>query len=156
VRVLAAIAAALSLPQHGSLVPGSSLGGIRLGMTAAQVERAWGRGYGVCRGCPRTTWYFTYRKFAPQGAGVELDHGRVVAVFTLWSPPGWHTTKSLTIGDPTAQITLAYGPLRRIACTNYSALVLPGRKALTAFYVVGETLWGFGLVRLAASACLSR
>src|SRR2546429_139128 len=81
--------------------------GVRLGMTAAQVERAWGTVHGVCRGCARTTWYFTYKRFDPRGAGVELVHGRVVAIFTLWSPSGWQTAdRRLAIGDETGRITL--------------------------------------------------
>jgi hypothetical protein len=156
VRTLAALAAAAVLPQHGVFVPGRSLGGLRLGMTAAQVTGSWGAGYGVCRGCLRPTWYFTYRKFAPQGAGVELLRGRVVAIFTLWSPPGWRTPEGLTIGDETARITQVYGPLQSVACHDYTALVRPGPGAVSVFYVVEGRLWGFGLVATDVSACRSR
>ena len=55
--------AAAALPRHGTLVPGRSLGGIRLGEPAAQVRAALGSKFGVCRGCATTTWYFTYRTF---------------------------------------------------------------------------------------------
>jgi hypothetical protein len=154
-RLLAALAAAL-LPHAGTFVPGQSLGGVRLGMTGARVERLWGRDHGVCRGCPRTTWYFTYKPFDPVGAAVELVRGRVAAVYTLWSPPGWRTTRGLAIGDDTTRITLVYGPLASQPCTNYIALILPAERATSAFYVVDGRLWGFGLVDPRRSACLSR
>jgi len=154
VRALAAIALALALPHHGTFAPGRNLGGVGLDMSGAQVERVWGRRHGVCRGCARTTWYFTYRQFDPHGAGVELERGRVVAVFTLWSPAGWQTVdRRLAIGDDTGQITLVEGPLRSVACKNYAALVLPSRGAVSAFYVVEGRLWGFGLTKRGAPVC---
>src|SRR5436190_15514455 len=154
-RLLAVLAAAL-LPQSGTFVPGMSLGGVRLGMTGAQVERLWGRDHGVCRGCARTTWYFTYRRFDPKGVEVQLERGRVAAVATLWSPDGWRTTRGLRLGDETVKITFFYGPLTSVACPRYTALVLPGPHGTSAFYVVEGRLWGFGLLGSTRSACLSR
>jgi hypothetical protein len=154
-RLLAVLAATL-LPQAGTFVPGQSLGGVRLGMKPAQVERLWGRDHGVCRSCTRPTWYYTYKAFDPKGAEVQFERGRVVAVATLWSPPGWRTTRGLELGDETGRITLVYGPMRSLACHGYAALVLPGRRATSAFYVVEGRLWGFGLVGPTRSACLSR
>jgi hypothetical protein len=161
VRIVAATALALALaasaaaalPARGTFVPGQSLGGLRLGMTGAQVERVWGRSHGVCRGCANTTWYFTYKRYAPQGAGVELARDRVVALFTLWSPPGWTTTSGLAVGDASSTITSVYGPLESVACANYAALVRPGPGAVSAFYVVGGRLWGFGLARPGIPSC---
>jgi hypothetical protein len=148
----AATTAAAAPPRAGVLDPGRSLGGLRLGATPAQVRAAWGSAYGVCRGCRVRTWYFTYERFKPQGAGVEFRGGRVSALFTLWSPPGWRTTKGLRIGDPVARVTLLYGPLTRTECGAYYALTLPGRGT-TAFYVVGEKVWGLGLIRPGRSPC---
>jgi hypothetical protein len=153
VRLAAVLAAALVLaapaaaapPGAGVLVPGASLGGVRLGATKAEVERLWGRAYGVCRGCPAETWYFNYYAFRPRGAGVELRDGRVAAVFTLYQPAGWRTTKGLVLGDPAARITSLYGALVRHECGGYSALALPGRRARTVFYVLDDRLWAFGL-----------
>ena len=82
----------------GALVAGSSLGGVRLGEPAAQVRAALGGSYGVCSGCARPTWYFTYRPFAQPGLGVELTGGRVSAVYTLWQPSGWHGPQGLVLG----------------------------------------------------------
>jgi len=147
------LAAAVALPHDGVVDPGRSLGGLRLGATAAQVRTAWGGGFGRCRACTRPTWYFTYRRYAAQGAGVELRGGRVAALFTLWSPPGWHTREGLRIGDPSSRVGPLYGPLPRRACRGYYALVLRQRDAVTAFYVVDEKVWGFGLSRSRVPVC---
>ncbi len=50
----AASAAGAAPPREGILVPGQSLGGLRLGMTKQEVRGAWGttgnrRGFFVCR-----------------------------------------------------------------------------------------------------------
>ena len=101
--------AAAAPPGVGVLVPGRSLGGIELGAAKIEVERRWGRAYGVCRGCARETWYFNYYAFQPRGAGIEWRNDRAVAVFTIYQPLGWRTPKGLELGDPVQQIT---GPLR--------------------------------------------
>ena len=160
-RFAAAIAAALALaapvaaapPGAGVLVPGRSLGGIELGATKAEVERLWGRAYGVCRGCPAETWYFNYFAFQPRGAGVEFRRGSVAAVFTLYQPPGWRTTRGVALGDSVARVTTVYGALLRRDCGGYAALVLPGRGATTAFYVLDDRLWAFGLARTGLPLC---
>lgn len=154
-QMLAAAGAAfaMALPDAGTLVPGESLGGLRLGATAARVSAAWGPTHGVCRSCRRTTWYFTYRPFEPQGAGVELRRGRVSALFTLWQPAGWRTPDGLRLGDEASRVTALYGPLRRVRCGGYDALTLRRGRTLTAFYVLRDELWGFGLARAGARPC---
>ena len=160
-RLAAALAAALALateagaapPGAGVLVPGRSLGGIELGATKTEVERAWGRAYGVCRGCGRETWYFNYYAFQPRGAGVEWRGGRVVALFTIHQPLGWRTPKGLELDDPVSRVTGIYGPLKSTACGGYSVLALTGRRATTAFYVLGDRLWAFGLSRPDVALC---
>jgi hypothetical protein len=147
------LAAAFALPQAGVVEPGQSLGGVRLGERAGAVRTAWGGGFGRCRGCRFPTWYFTYRRYAPQGAGVELRNGRVASVFTLWSPPGWHTPAGLRIGDTSSRIGELYGPLARRQCRGYYAFVFPQRRVVTAYYVVDEKLWGFGLSRPSVAVC---
>jgi hypothetical protein len=148
-----AAAAAAAPPQRGLVVPGKSLGGVRLGATTAQVRAAWGADHGVCRGCAAPTWYFTYKAFAPEGAAAEFRRGRVSALFTLWQPVGWHTDRGLLIGDNEARITDVYGPLTKVTCTGYYALLLPHGTTTTFFYVVDGKLWGFGLSRSAARPC---
>lgn len=160
-RFAAAIAAALVLaaaaaaapPGAGVLVPGRSLGGIELGARKAEVERLWGRAYGVCRGCPAETWYFNYFAFQPRGAGVEFRGGRVAAVFTLYQPRGWRTTRGVALGDSAARVTAVYGALLRRDCGGYAALVLSGRGVTTAFYVLDDRLWAFGLARDGLPLC---
>jgi hypothetical protein len=149
---LLAVALALALPQSGVLVPGRSLGGIRLGMTQPQVEKAWGTNYGRCRNCTRTTWYFNYAKFHAQGAAVRFRRGRVDAVWTLWKPDGWHVG-GLALGAPAPAVTNRYGALVIIPCGTYDARVMTRRDVTTAFYVYGGKLWGFGLSRSGGSPC---
>jgi hypothetical protein len=147
------LAAAVTLPHNGLVDPGRSLGDLRLGATAAAVRSAWGGGFGRCHGCRRTTWYFTYRPYTAQGAGVELRGGRVAALFTLWSPSGWHTRQGLRIGDPSSRIGALYGPVARRDCRGYHAFVLRQGTTVTAFYVVDEKVWGFGLSRPQVPVC---
>jgi hypothetical protein len=161
VRLVAAIATALAFalpaaaapPGAGVLVPGRSLGGLGLGATKAEVEQRWGRAYGVCRNCTFETWYFNYFAFQPRGVSVEWRHGRVVGLFTIYQPLGWRTTKGLELNDPAARITGLYGPLKTFGCEGYSVLTLNRRNSVTAFYVLGDRLWAFGLSRPSVALC---
>jgi hypothetical protein len=148
-----AASAAAAPPDPGVLVPGRSLGGIELGATEAQVERRWGRAYGVCRGCATKTWYFNYFAFQPRGAGVELREGRVAGVFTIYQPLGWRTTRGLVLGDSAARVTAIYGALVRRECGDYAVLELSSRGATTAFYLLDDRLWAFGLFRSGLPLC---
>lgn len=145
--------AAAAPPRAGVLVPGRSLGGVALRSPVNAVLRAWGRSFGICRGCARPTWYFNFDAFQPQGAAVEFRDARVAAVFTLWSPPGWRTSRGIAIGAPVTEVTTAYGPLDRTDCRGYYALVLPQGSAVTTIYVVGDAVWGFGLSLPGIPAC---
>ena len=151
--VLAAPVAAAP-PRPGNFAPETHLGGVEIGMAKAQVTRLWGKKHGVCRDCTRPTWYFNYRPFEPQGLAVVFERGRVAHVFTVWRPNGWRTARGLTLGAPASEISKTYGPLDRRECTLYYALVRPGLRAQTAFYVFRDRLWGFGLTVPDASPCL--
>jgi hypothetical protein len=161
VRPAAVAAAALFLastasaapPRAGLVVPGKSVGGLSLGATRSEVRRAWGTEFGVCRDCRSTTWYFNYRRFEPQGAGVTFRRGRAVALFTLWSPPDWRTDRGLAIGDPAARVAGIYGPLLRTPCTTYYALTIPRRSSTTAIYVFDGQVWGFALLARGQRVC---
>jgi hypothetical protein len=154
VALILAAPAATGPPQAGLLVPGKSLGGLELGATKAQVERAWGRAYGRCTGgCRHETWYFNSFAFQPRGAGVEFRQGRVAAIFTLYEPPGWHTKRGLALGDPVARVTALYGALTRRECSDYTALLLTRARTVTAFYVLDDRLWAFGLSRAGLALC---
>src|SRR6266516_6317805 len=117
VRVLT-LALGLLLPNPGVLAPGKSLGGVRLGMTHAEVRAQWGGSFGRCRGCRQETWYFNYRAFHPQGAAVRFANDRVDAVWTLGEPTGWHTSDGLHLGVPAPQLNVRYGALVTITCGN--------------------------------------
>jgi hypothetical protein len=153
IALAAAGAAPAGPPPAGVVVPGRSLGGLRLGMTLEQVEAAWGRAYGRCRSCARPTLYFNLYAHRPEGAGVELRRGRVSAVFTLWAPGAWRTTRGVQIGDSVAEVTATYGPMRRTGCRGYYALTLASRTAVTAVYVTGSEVWGFGLLARGVPVC---
>jgi hypothetical protein len=161
VRLALALAAVLALaapaaaapPGSGLLVPGRSLGGVALGESKPSVEAKWGRAYGVCRGCPRETWYFNYYAFQPKGTAVEWRAGRVAGVFTLYQPLGWRTTKGLELDDHVSRIRGTHGPLPRTDCPGYAVYTLRGRNAVTAFYVLNDRLWAFGLQRPGLTLC---
>jgi len=147
-----AASAAGELPQRGALVPWENLGGVRLRMTPAQVKQAWGRTFGRCRGCARTTWYFNYAPFHAEGAAVQFRRGRVNGVWTLWKPPGWHVGP-LTLGAPSAAISAKWPTLLTIPCGSYEARILTKGSVMTVFYVYADELWGFGLSRPGGSPC---
>jgi hypothetical protein len=151
--VTPAVPASAALPPTGTLVPGRSLGGLRLGETATQVRSALGSSYGVCRGCPTRTWYFTYRPFDRHGLAVELEAGRVTGMYTVWKPDGWRTSRGLALGaSETALQTLA-GPLIPIVCSGYDARIRDDAGARTVYYVLRGRIWGFGLLRANANPC---
>jgi hypothetical protein len=145
--------AAAALPRQGTLVPGRSLGGIRLGQPAAGVRATLGTFYGVCRDCSATTWYFTYRAFDRVGLAVELTRGRVSAVYTLWRPGGWSAPRGLRLGAVDAQVTSLAGPVIPIACSGYDARVSDDARTRTVYYVIDQKLWGFGLMRAHRDPC---
>jgi hypothetical protein len=160
-----ALAAALTLavaattlaavPSAGDrvLVPGRSLGGLMLGGSEADVRAAWGNRFGRCRSCAQPTWYFNERPFEPKGLGVEFRRGRVTALFTLWQPDGWRSTRGVRLGDPEARVGQLEGPTIRVGCAGYAALTQADGDAVTAFYVVYGRVWGFGLVRAGVPVC---
>jgi hypothetical protein len=153
VRLAALAAALLALagtaaaapPRAGLVVPGQSLGGVALGAPMRTVAARWGRSFGICRGCRANTWYFTYARFKPEGAGVSFRNGRAAAIFTLWSPLGWRTPAGVAIGNDVTRVTTAYGALGRHDCDGYYTLTLTTAAGVTEFYVVGDRLWGFGI-----------
>jgi hypothetical protein len=152
--LLVVVPAAAEPPARGRFVPGQSLGGVRLGMTSADVTRVWGKRHGVCRSCPEKTWYFNYIPFTPQGTGVVFRQGRVVNAFTVWRPSGWRTPEGLVLGAPASDVSRVYGSLERRSCTGYYAFLQPGKRADNAFYVFRDRVWGFGLTLPDASPCL--
>jgi hypothetical protein len=153
--VVAALAspAVAAAPVQGVFVPGESLGGIRLGMTGADVRARWGFRYGVCRNCARTTWYFNLKPFQPQGGGVEFRGGRVARVFTVWRPLGWRTTDGIALGVRSDELPFVRSTEPR-SCDGYSAYAVRDGRATSIFYLFRGRLWGFALMRRGLSPCL--
>jgi hypothetical protein len=151
--LLAAAPAAAALPRSGTLVPGRSLAGVRIGESAAHVRATLGPKYGVCRACRTTTWYFTYRPFTRRGLAVELTRDRVSAVYTIWQPAGWRAQRGLVLGAVEAQVTTLAGPLVVLSCSGYDAFTKERNGVQTAYYILDGKLWGFGLLRASASPC---
>jgi hypothetical protein len=145
--------AATALPKAGVLVPGRSLGGIRLDESPRAVRAALGTFYGTCRGCPRQTWYFTYAPFDRHGLAVELTRGRVSGAYTLWQPAGWRAPHKLGFGSSVLAVHRLIGAARTVTCGGYEALVRDSAHARTAYYLFDGRLWGFGLFRRGASPC---
>lgn len=146
--------AASAPPEHGLFVPGVSLGGVELGMTKREVLRAWGPRHGVCRGCARETWYFNYRRFEPEGAGVVFRRHRVEHLFTLWQPDGWRTVDGLALGADEDEVGEGLVVLDERACRGYTAVLASGPSAVSAFYVYRGRVWGFGLIPPGRNPCL--
>ena len=145
--------AAAGLPSVGILVPGQSLGGIRLGESPHAVRAALGRRFGICNDCLRPTWYFTYKPFDAHGLAVEFVHRRVSAVYTLSQPAGWHATNGLHLGATPLQVHRRAGSLRTITCNGYDALVADTPSTRTAYDVFNGRLWAFGLFPAHWSPC---
>lgn len=152
VLVLAAPAPA-ALPKAGALVPGHSLGGVRLGESPRAVRASLGSFYGRCQGCPRRTWYFTYAPFDKHGLAIEFAGGRVSGVYTLWRPAGWHGPHRLGFGTSVLAVHKLTGASHTVPCHRYGTLVRDSARARTAYYLFDGRLWGFGLFRRGASPC---
>ena len=104
---------------------------------------------GAARSRPGTS---TTSPSSPAGAGVEWRKGRVVGLFTLYQPLGWRTPKGLELTTPTRGSPASTGRCGR-GCGGYSVLTLTRRNAVTAFYVLGDRLWAFGLSRPDVALC---
>jgi hypothetical protein len=148
-----ALAVLLALPPQGVLDAGKSLAGVRLGTPEAQVRRALGPRFGVCRGCPRRTLYFTYGAFNAVGVGAEFVRGRAVALYTLWSPSGWRTREGVQMGADELTVTSTYRNTFRTHCGHYDALELRRGRVSTVFWLRNGSLWAFGLQRPSLSLC---
>ena len=152
VLVLAAPAAA-GLPKAGTLVPGRSLGGVRLGESPRAVRAALGRFYGTCRVCRRRTWYFTYRPLDKHGLAVEFESGRVSGLYTLWRPRGWRAPHGLRFGATPLVVHQRAGTTRTVTCHGYDSLVHDSFGARSVYYLFAGRLWGFGLFRAGTNPC---
>jgi hypothetical protein len=151
--LVVASTAAAALPQTGTLVPGRSLAGVRLGETPRQVRVTLGGSYGVCTKCARPTWYFNLHAFDSHGLAVEFTQRRVSAVYTIMQPPGWLGPHNLALGAAQGEVTTAAGPVVVTTCPGYAAWVSDRAGVRTVYYLLNDILWGFGLMRANADPC---
>jgi hypothetical protein len=142
-----------ALPRQGVLVSNRSLAGVSLGDSMAKVKALWGGHFVRCGACKPTMWLYFYPPPAdPVGAGVEFEHGNVVAVFTLGGPIGWHTQGGIKVGQILDNPTT--GEARWLSCAGYSAK--PTAKtgnAVTSILTQGSAVYGFALTRPSVSPC---
>jgi hypothetical protein len=145
---------ASNFPSRGKVVPGKNIGGISLGMTEAQVQTHWGRGYVIgpqpVRGY--TTWLYEYRGAEPLGAAVKFQNNKVVAVFTLGSPAGWGLSGAM-MGDPISNVYNLFGSTGQANCIGYSALTVRIGTATTSFYSASGVIYGHALTASSQPAC---
>jgi hypothetical protein len=109
--------------------------------------------HGVCLNCTTPTWYFNYHRFERRGLAVELTHGLVSAVYTLWQPAGWRSTNGLRLGAREARLTSSTRQLVTTVCSGYDARVEDSGTTRSVYYVSRGRLWGFGLLRAHANPC---
>jgi hypothetical protein len=152
--------AARALPTRGVLTPGQSLGGIKIGMTMAQVKTVWGLNYKLCprsSACTLTktdqVWDYIYERGEPLGAAVRFRKGVVTAVFTLGSPAGWHTQQGLGVGEQVEKANELYGQLAWHVCTGYGAMSMRNGNTVTSIYTTGENVYGFALTAPTEPIC---
>jgi hypothetical protein len=144
-----------ALPKQGVLVSGTSLAGVRLGDTMATVRALWGGRFTRCGTCKPAMWFFFYPPpDDPVGAGVEFQNGRVVAVFTLGSPPGWHTASGIRVGQILDDQFESTQTSKWLSCTGYSAqLTSASSSSVTSILTQGPAVYGFALTRPSVSPC---
>jgi hypothetical protein len=144
-----------ALPRAGVLVAGSSLAGIRLGDSMATVRALWGSHFTRC--CAPGTWFYVYPPPSdPVGAAVEFRHGKVVAVYTLGSPAGWHTQTGIRVGQILENPQAAKGssPSVYLSCAGYGAKsVRSSSGAVTSILTQGASVYGFALTAPSVSPC---
>ena len=149
-----------ALPRRGLLVSGQSLAGIKLGDTTSQVEALWGSGPQLvrCDTCTPVVWFYTYPTSNQVGAGVRFSSGRVVAVFTVGGPKGWHTQSGIKVGQVLRNPFVVATPDTSVwqNCTGYSAKsTMTTPNAVTSILTHGSAVYGFALTRPSVSPCVS-
>ena len=143
-----------ALPRAGVLVTGMSLAGISLGDSTAKVRALWGSHFTRC--CAPGTWFYVYPPPSdPVGAAVEFRHGRVVAVYTLGSPAGWHTETGIRVGQILDNPPAVKGePSVYLACAGYGAKsIRSSNGAVTSILTQGASVYGFALTAPSVSPC---
>lgn len=151
----APLCASANFPARGAVVPGQSIGNVRLGMTEARVRALWGPAYTACTQCGKTTvWLYVYREGDPIGAAVKFGAtGRVVSVFTLGSPAGWGL-KGVMMGDPVSNVYNVIGNSGTSTnCVGYDALTIRIGSSSTSFYSASGVIYGYALTASGQPVC---
>jgi hypothetical protein len=151
VRTAAAHAAAL--PRQGVLVHGESLAGVQLGDTEADVRALWGQDFDYCSHCAVKTWLYLYPNGDPFGAGVRFRDGRVIAVFTLGAPSGWHDDHGLRVGELLQPPEPGKGDEIWRGCLGYGAKSTRDGEAVSSVLTQGLAVYGFALTRPSEPVC---
>jgi hypothetical protein len=138
------------LPIQGVLVPGESLGGIRLGDTGGKVLALWGRDFSMLPGQPMT-WLYMSPTGDPYGAGVSFRDGKVTAIFTLGGIRGWRRSDGLRVGQIFSKFNDPNG--RTTACVGYGAISSHAPDAVTSVLTQGQSVYGFALTRPSEPIC---
>jgi outer membrane protein assembly factor BamE (lipoprotein component of BamABCDE complex) len=135
------------LPIRGVFIPGKSLGGVSIGMTQTQVRALWGNKFKVCPQCTAPTWNYVYSFGEPLGAAVKFSKTtkKVIAVYTLGSPAGWHSAEGLLVGEEVDKVNTLYGKTGWTACIGYGAMILQKGAVNTAVYTTGAVVYGFAM-----------
>jgi hypothetical protein len=150
VRVSVATSPAGILPIQGVLVPGESLGGIRLGDSGGKVLALWGRDFSMLPGQPMT-WLYMSPTGDPYGAGVSFREGKVTAIFTLGGITGWRRSDGLRVGQIFSKFNDPNG--RTTACVGYGAISSHAPDAVTSILTQGQSVYGFALTRPSEPVC---
>jgi hypothetical protein len=137
-------------PVQGVLVPGRSLGGIKLGDTGGKVLALWGRDYTMLPGQPMT-WLYLSQTGDPYGAGVSFREGKVTAIFTLGGIRGWRRSDGLRVGQLFSKFNDPQG--KTTACDGYGAISSHERNAVTSILTNGQSVYGFALTRPSEPVC---
>jgi hypothetical protein len=144
---------AARFPTRGTVVPGVSFAGVKIGDTEQRVRAVWGNNFRPCTYCKDTTWLYVYRGAEPLGAAARFRDNKVVAVFSLGSPAGWKTDKGLFMGDPISNVYNYYGQLGTTRCIGFDALTVKIGTSTTAFYSAAGVVYGFALIAPGMTVC---
>jgi len=137
-------------PVDGVLIPGESLGGIRLGDSGGKVLARWGRDFTMLPGRPMT-WLYMSPTGDPYGAGVSFSDGKVIAIFTLGQIKGWHRNDGLRTGQLFEKFNDQSGTAT--ACVGYGALSTRKGNVVTSILTNGQSIYGFALTRPRVPVC---
>ncbi len=134
---------------------GASLAGVRLGDTMASVKALWGGHFTRCGSCKPAMWFYFYPPpDDPVGAGVEFRNDRVIAVFTLGGPTGWHTETGIKVGQILNGQYNGKTKSTWLSCAGYSAqLTRSSGSSVTSILTQGAAVYGFALTRPSVSPC---